>query len=76
MSDIEATFMQIAIVPEGRFSLRFLWTTDQMIRQYQYTKQLFVARCSPATAIFDVLQRTAHDFVPRLEIFDLVNGIL
>ena len=38
MADIEAMFMQIAIMPEDHSCLRFLWPTDQTIRQYQYTR--------------------------------------
>ena len=72
VADIEAMFMQIAIIPEDQSCLRFLWPTDQTIRQYQYTRLILGARCSPATAIF-VLQRTAQDFSPRQEIIDLVN---
>ena len=72
MADIEAMFMRIAIIPEDQSCRRFLWPTDQTIRQYQYTRLIFGARCSPATAIF-VLQRTAQDFAPRQEIIDLVN---
>ena len=72
MADIEAMFMQIAIISEDQSCLRFLWSTDQIIRQYQYTRIIFGERCSTATAIF-VLQRTAQDFAPRQEIIDLVN---
>ena len=72
LADIEAMFMQIALISEDQSCLRFLWPTDQTIRQYQYTRLIFSARCSPATAIF-VLQRTAQDFASRQEIIDLVN---
>ena len=52
MTDIETMFMQIAIIPEDQYCLHFLWPTDQTIRQYQKTRPLFGARCSPATAVF------------------------
>ena len=67
MADIEAMFMHIAIIPDNQSCLRFLWPTDQTIRQYQYTRLIIGARCSPATAIF------AQDFDPRQGIIDLVN---
>ena len=64
MVDTEAMFMEIAIIPEDQSCLRFLWPIDQIIRQNQYTRLMFRARCSPATAKF-VSQRTAQDFAPR-----------
>ena len=64
MNIVMAMFMQIAIIPEDQSCLRFLWPTDQTMRQYQYTRFIFGARCSPATAKF-VLQRNAQDFAPR-----------
>ena len=72
MVDREAMFMEIAIIPEDQSCVRFLWPIDQTIRQYQYTRLMFRALCSPATAKF-VLQLTAQDFAPRQEIIDLVN---
>ena len=72
MADLEAMFMQIAIIAKNQSCLHFLWPTGQTIKQYQYTRFIFGARCSPATVIF-VLQRTAQDFAPRLEIIDLVS---
>ena len=38
MADIEAMFMQIAIITEDQSCLRFLWPTDQTFRQYQKTR--------------------------------------
>ena len=75
MADIESMFMQKAILPEDLSCLRFMWPTYRTIRQNQYTKLIFGARFSPATAIF-VLVRTAQDFVPRQEFFHLVNESL
>ena len=60
MADIEAMFMQIAIITEDQSCLRFLWPTDETMKQYQYTRLIFGARCSPASAIF-VLQRSAQE---------------
>ena len=72
MTGIEAMIRQIAIIPKNQSCLHFFWPTGQTIRQYQYTRFIFGARCSPATVIF-VLQRTAQDFAPRLEIIELVS---
>ena len=44
------------------------------IKQIQYTRLIFGARCSLAIAIF-VLQRTAKDFDPRQERINLVDKI-
>ena len=49
IADIDAMFMQIAIIPEDQYGLGFLWPTDQTIRQYQYTRLIFGARCSLKT---------------------------
>ena len=61
MADIEAMFMQICIRTEDQSCLRFLWPSKNSIQQFQYTRLIFGARCSPTTAIF-VLQQTAKDF--------------
>ena len=61
MADIEAMFMQICIRKEDQSCLRFLWPSKNSIQQFQYTRLIVGARCSPTTAIF-VLQQTAKDF--------------
>ena len=61
MAEIEAMFMQICIPTEDQSCLRFLWTSKNSIQQFQYTRLIFGARCSPTTAIF-MLQQTAKDF--------------
>ena len=40
--------------------LRFLWPTNQGVKQYQYMRLVFGAKCSPAIAIF-TLHQTAVD---------------
>ena len=52
IADIEAMFMQISITEKDQAALRFLWLTGNSIRQYQYTRLIFGAACSPTTAIF------------------------
>ena len=53
--------MQICIRTEDQSCLRFLWPSNNSVQQFQYTRLIFGARCSPTTAIF-VLQETAKDF--------------
>ena len=48
MADEEAMFMQIVIISDDQSCLRFLWPTDQTIRQYQYTR-LYI-RCTLITS--------------------------
>ena len=52
--------MQIAIRQEDQSALRFLWTTDNDIRQFQFTSLIFGATCSPFCAIY-VLHKCAED---------------
>ena len=60
-ADIEAMFMQISITEKDQAALRFLWLTGNSIRQYQYTRLIFGAACSPTTAIF-ARKQSADDF--------------
>ena len=58
---IEGMFMQIGIKDEAQNALRFLWPTKNGIKQYQYTRLIFGAKCSPSIAIF-ALHQTATDY--------------
>ena len=60
LSDIEGMLMQIAIRHEDQSALRFLWPNEEMVNQYQFTRLIFEATCSPFCAIF-VLNRCAED---------------
>ena len=60
LADIESMFMQIAIRKEDQSALRFVWLEDNLIRQYQYIRLIFVANCLPCCAIF-VLRKCAAD---------------
>ena len=60
LADIEGMFMQIAIRPEDQSALRFLWLEDDFVRQYQYTRLIFGANCSPCCAIF-ALRKCSFD---------------
>ena len=60
LSDIEGMFMQIAIRHEDQFALRFLWLKKEMVNQYQFTRLIFGATCSPFCKII-VLNRCAGD---------------
>ena len=51
-ADIETMFMQIAVKQEDQSALRFLWSENNFIMQYQFTRLIFVATCSPSMAIF------------------------
>ena len=70
-ADIEAMFMQVGIIETDQPSRRFLWPTERSIKQFQYTRLIFGARCLPTTAIF-VLQRTASDSSANQAVKDLV----
>ena len=73
-ADIEAMFKQVGIMETDQPSMRFPWPTERSIKQFQYTRLIFGARCSPTTAIF-VLQKTANDFSPNQAVKDLVYNI-
>ena len=60
LADIEGMFMQIAIRAEDQSALRFLWLEDDFVRQYQYTRLIFGANCSPYCAVF-VLRKCSFD---------------
>ena len=62
LADIEGMFMQIGIRNEDQSALRFLWSIDNDVRQFQFTRLIFGATCSPSCAIF-VLNRCAEDNV-------------
>ena len=59
-ADIESMFMQIAVKQEDQSALRFLWSKNKFIMQYQFTGLIFGATCSPSMAIF-VLNQCAKD---------------
>ena len=60
LADIESMFMQIAVKQEDQSALRFLWSKNNCIMQYQYTRLIFGATCLPSMAIF-VLNQCAKD---------------
>ncbi|XP_075247137.1 uncharacterized protein LOC142340448 [Convolutriloba macropyga] len=72
LSDVEGMFMQIAIRHEDQSALRFLWPNEEMVNQYQFTRLIFGATCSPFCAIF-VLNRCAED--NAIEFPKAVNAI-
>ena len=72
-ADIEAMFMQVGIIEKDQPSMRFLWPTNHGVKQFQYTRPIFGARCSPSTAII-VLQNTAADFAPDQMIQNLIKN--
>ena len=72
LSDIEGMFMQLAIRPEDQSVLRFLWPNEEMVNQYQFTRLIFGATCSPFCATF-VLNRCAQD--KEIEFPKVVNAI-
>ena len=53
-------FMQVSIRGEDRPALRFLWSYNGKIHQYEYTRLIFGATCSPFCAIY-ALQKCALD---------------
>ena len=72
LSDIDGMFMQIAIRHEDQSAFRFLWPNEEMVNQYQFTRLIFGATCSPFCAIF-VLNRCAED--NAIEFPKAVNAI-
>ena len=60
LSDIEGMFMQIAVRQENQSAFCFLWMIDNSIRQFQFTRLIFGATCSPFCAIY-VLNKCAED---------------
>ena len=47
LSDIEGVFMQIAIRHEDQSALRLLSPNEEIVNQYQFTRLIFGATCSP-----------------------------
>ena len=72
-ADIEAMFMQVGIIETDQPSMRFLRPTERNIKQFQYTRLIFGARCSPTTAIL-FLQRTASNFSANQAVKDLFHN--
>ena len=60
LSYIDGMFMQIAVRQEDQSALRFLWMIDNSIQQFQFTRLIFGATCSPFCAIY-VLNKCAED---------------
>ena len=60
LSDIEGMFIQIAVRQEDQSAPRFLWMIDNSIRQFQFTRLIFGATCSPFCAIY-VFNKCAED---------------
>ena len=58
--DIEGMFIQIALRYEDQSALRFLWPIEEMVNQYQFSRLIFGASCSPFCAIFG-LNHCAED---------------
>ena len=52
--------MQVSIREEDRTALRFLWSCNGKVHQYEYTRLIFGATCSPFCAIY-ALQKCALD---------------
>ena len=52
LADIEGMFIKIAINQTDQSALRFLWINDNEIQQYQFTRLIFGATCSPSCAIY------------------------
>ena len=60
-ADIEEMFLQVAVKPEDRNFLRFLWQDENgSVVTYQYNRHIFGAKSSPTCANF-ALQRCARD---------------
>ena len=58
-ADIKSMFMQIA-VKQDQSALRLLWSKNNFIMQYQFTRLIFGATCSASMARF-VLNQCAND---------------
>ena len=53
-------FMQIGVRQEDQSAVRFLWMIDNNIRQFQFSRLIFGATCSPFCAIY-VPHKCAED---------------
>ena len=62
LADIEGMLMQIGIRNEDQSALGFLWSIYNDVRQFQFTRLIFGATCTPSCAIF-ALNRCAEDNV-------------
>ena len=60
LADIEGMFMQVSNREEDRPALRFLWSYNGKVHQYEYTRLIFGATCSPFCAIY-ALQKCVLD---------------
>ena len=60
LSDILGMFTQIAVRQEDQSALRFFWIIDNSIRQFQFSRRIFGATCTPFSAIY-VLNKCAED---------------
>ena len=70
-ANIEAVFMQVG--EKDQPSMRFLWPTNHSVKQFQHTRLIFGAQCSPSTAIL-LLQKTAAHFAANQTIQNLVKN--
>ena len=52
LADIKGIFMQIAMNRLDQSKIRFLWINDKKAQQYQFTRLIFCATCSPSCAIY------------------------
>ena len=52
LADIEGMFMQITINQTDQSTHRFLWINNNEIQQYQFTRLIYGATCSPSFAIY------------------------
>ena len=68
-ADIEGMFMQIDIKEPDQNALGFLWTSKKGLKQYQYTRLIFGAECSPIIA----LNLTAKDFASQSNTKQLIR---
>ena len=56
LADIESMFVQVAVKQEDQSALRFLWSKNNFLMQYQFNRLIFGATCSPSMAIFFLIQ--------------------
>ena len=60
LAEIEGIFTQMAIHKIDQHDLKFFWLADNQIQQYQFTRLIFGANCSPSSAIY-VLNHCAQE---------------
>ena len=69
-TDLENIYVKPVAIQNA---LHFLWPTTNGIKQYQYTRLIFGAKCSPSIAIFALHQTAAYYCVTKPNVAQLLH---